>query len=170
MARQRKRSSGIATDGGHSSAAVEATTSILNSFVGYNLRRAAAKQRERFRNVFEPYDIRPVQLSALMLLLDSMPMSQSDFGKALDIKRANVVTLLHQLENRGLVVRKPASEDRRAHMLFLTSSGKALATKLVALHDKLEQDLAHSLGKGQLTTLIELLRAFRAVDSRPKLR
>ncbi len=147
-----------------------AVQSVLNSFVGYNLRRAAAKQRERFRNVFEPFDIRPVQLSALMLLLECMPMSQSDLGRALDIKRANVVTLLHQLENRGLVVRKPASGDRRAHMLYLTDVGTALAKKLVTLHDKLEQDLARSLGPRQLAALVELLRAFRAVDSRPKLR
>ena len=59
--------------------------SLLNTFVGYNLRRAAAKQRERFRSVFEAYDIRPVQLTALTLLLDSMPLRQSALGKALEI-------------------------------------------------------------------------------------
>jgi DNA-binding MarR family transcriptional regulator len=145
-------------------------SNVLNSFVGYNLRRAAARQRERFRCVFEPYDIRPVQLSALMLLLDSTPMSQTDLGRALDIKRANVVTLLHQLENRGLVVRKPSSSDRRAHILYLTPSGKALTNKLVALHEKLEEDLARSLGPERLDALVELLRTFRSVGAKPKLR
>jgi len=178
MTEKRKRNSGSPKKMARSSDDFEraaapgpaSVNSVLNSFVGYNLRRAAAKQRERFRNIFEPYDIRPVQLSALMLLLESMPMSQSDLGRALDIKRANVVTLLHQLENRGLVVRKPARGDRRAHMLYLTETGTELAKKLVALHDKLEQDLARSLGPSQLEALVELLRAFRAVDSRPKLR
>jgi len=54
--------------------------SLLNTFVGYNLRRAAAKQRERFRSVFDAYDIRPVQLTILTLLLENMPLRQSELG------------------------------------------------------------------------------------------
>ena len=147
----------------------ESESRTLDCFVGYNLRRAAAKQRERFRSVFEPYDIRPVQLSALALLLAHMPISQTALGKALDMKRANVVTLLDQLENRGLLMRQRASSDRRSHVLSLTPSGRALTTKLMSLHAKLEADLARSFGPKQLETLVGLLREFRAVESKPKL-
>jgi DNA-binding MarR family transcriptional regulator len=144
--------------------------SLLDTFVGYNLRRAAAKQRERFRSVFEAYDIRPVQLTALTLLLENRPLRQSALGKALEIKRANVVTLLDQLENRGLIARQSAANNRRSHVVHLTESGKSLTTKLLSLHAKLEQDLAKALGKAELTTLVELLRAFRSVESKPKIR
>ena len=144
--------------------------SLFNTFVGYNLRRAAAKQRERFRSVFEAYDIRPVQLTVLTLLLDNMPLPQAALGKALDIKRANVVTLLDQLENRGLIMRQRASNDRRSQVLYLTQTGKALTTKLLSLHSKLEQDLANALGEAELEKLVELLRAFRSVESKPKIR
>ena len=144
--------------------------SQLDAFVGYNLRRAAAKQRDRFRSVFEAYDIRPVQLTALTLLLDNMPLRQAALGRALEIKRANVVTLLDQLENRGLIMRQPTANDRRAHVLYLTQAGKALTVKLLSLHAKLEQDLANALGETELKKLVELLRAFRSVASRPKVR
>ena len=120
--------------------------------------------------MFEPYDIRPVQLSALALILNNMPISQTALGEALEIKRANVVTLLGQLENRGLVMRQQAATDRRSHVLYLTPSGKALTTKLLALHAKLEADLARSLGQDELKSLVVLLRAFRSVDSKPKIR
>lgn len=144
--------------------------SRLNAFVGYNLRRAAAKQRDRFRSVFEAYDIRPVQLTALTLLLDNMPLRQAALGKALEIKRANVVTLLDQLENRGLITRQRTADDRRAQVLYLTQAGKALTTKLLSLHSKLEQDLANALGETEFKKLVELLRAFRSVESKPKVR
>lgn len=144
--------------------------SLLDSFVSYNLRRAAAKQRERFRSVFEAYDIRPVQLTALTLVLENMPLRQSALGKALEIKRANVVTLLDQLENRGLIARQSAANNRPSHVLYLTPPGKSLTTKLVSLHAKLEQDLAKALGKAELKTLVELLRTFRSVESKPRIR
>ena len=116
-----------------------ADDSLFNTFVGYNLRRAAAKQRERFRSVFEAYDIRPVQLTVLTLLLENMPLRQAALGKALEIKRANVVTLLDQLENRGLIMRQRAANDRRSQVLYLTQAGRALTTKLLSLHSQLEQ-------------------------------
>jgi DNA-binding MarR family transcriptional regulator len=147
----------------------ETDSTLVESFVGYNLRRAAAKQRERFRSVFGPYDIRPVQLTVLALIRDSMPIKQAALGKALEVKRANIVTLLDELEGRGLVMRQPSDNDRRSHVLYLTPAGKTLTNKLLALHAKLEQDLARSLGKKELTQLVELLSAFRTLDSNPKL-
>jgi DNA-binding MarR family transcriptional regulator len=51
----------------------------------------------------------------------------------------------------------------------LTPAGKTLTNKLLALHAKLEQDLARSLGKKELAQLVELLSAFRTLDSNPKL-
>ena len=52
-------------------------TSLIDSLVGYNLRRAAARQRERFQNVFSPYDIRPVQLTALTMILHNDSLGRS---------------------------------------------------------------------------------------------
>lgn len=148
---------------------VEADSTALECLVGYNLRRAAAKQRERFRSVFGPYDIRPVQLSVLTVIQNNMPVRQAALGKALDIKRANVVTLLAELEERGLVERRPSSNDRRSQVVYLTDAGQALTTELLALHAKLEADLAHELGQQELQRLVKLLRAFRRVESEPKL-
>jgi DNA-binding MarR family transcriptional regulator len=146
-----------------------ADVSMLESFVGYNLRRAAAKQRERFQSVFAPYDIRPAQLTVLAVIRHNMPLKQTALGKALEIKRANVVTLLDELEGRGLVTRRPADQDRRSHMLQLTPAGKDLTDRLLALHAKLESDLAESLGRKELVTLVELLQAFRRLESEPRL-
>jgi DNA-binding MarR family transcriptional regulator len=153
----------------HDAAGPATDSALVESFVGYNLRRAAAKQRERFRSVFDPYDIRPVQLTVLALIRDSMPIKQTALGKALEVKRANIVTLLDELEGRGLVMRRPSDNDRRSHVLYLTPAGKTLTDKLLALHAKLEQDLARSLGRKELTQLVELLGTFRALDSKPKL-
>jgi DNA-binding MarR family transcriptional regulator len=141
----------------------------LESFVGYNLRRAAARQRERFREIFAPYDIRPVQLSALAVILHNGGIRQSELGASLDMKRANVVKLLDELQDRGLLERKPSNQDRRAYEVSLTRKGSRLTRELLATHAKLEADLSRSLGKEQLKLLVHLLQEFRKVDSEPDL-
>jgi len=147
----------------------EVDMSLIDSLVGYNLRRAAARQRERFRNVFSPYDIRPVQLTALTVILHNDRLGQSSLGKALDVKRANVVKLLDELQERGLIERKPSVRDRRAYDVHLTPKGRKLTRELLAVHEKLEADLARSLGSDALKRLVKLLREFRSVDPEPDL-
>jgi len=44
-----------------------------------------------------------VQLSVLGLIFNNPRLKQADLGRALDIKRANVVTLLDELEDRKLI-------------------------------------------------------------------
>lgn len=142
---------------------------MLDSVVGYNLRRAAAKQRERFRSAFGSYYIRPVQLTTLTVIRHNAPIKQAALGRALDMKRANVVTVLDELQERGLVERIPASDDRRSYELRLTRKGAALTEELLALHERLEADLADSFGRDELRQLIGLLRKFRTLDSEPNL-
>lgn len=137
----------------------------LEHYVGYNLRRAAASQRERFRSVFDRHDIRPVQLSFLALIRAHMPARQSMLGKALEMKRANVVTVLDGLIARGLVLREPAEDDRRSNVILLTPAGQAFTDDMLARHDRLERELARKFGRDELAKLVELLQAFRKVDA-----
>ena len=156
------------TPAGHApESVVDAAT--LESLVGYNLRRAASKQRERFRSAFDPYDIRPVQLSMLVLIGQHMPVKQAELGRALEMKRANVVTVLDELIRRRLVSRRPSAEDRRSNVLTLTAEGQRLTQELLERHDRLEQGLARTFGKQRLAELVELLQAFRLIESDPEL-
>lgn len=142
---------------------------LLDSLVGYNLRRAAAVQRERFRNAFAPYDIRPVQLTALTIILHNDRLGQSALGDMLGMKRANVVKLLDELQERGLLRRRSSTHDRRAYEIQLTPRGTRFTRELLARHEKLEADLAQSLGQDELKELVGLLRKFRALDPEPDL-
>lgn len=141
--------------------------SLLENSVGYNLRRAQSRQMQRFRAVFGKLDVRPVQLSVLTVILQNPEVRQASLGRALDMKRANVVTVLDELEEKGLLARRPASADRRSHVLLLTPAGKRLAEKLVALHDKFEEDLERVFGKAGRENLLEMLHQIRALDTEP---
>lgn len=136
---------------------------VFRELVGYNLRRAHAVQRKRFADAFNAYDIRPVQLSMLGLIYRNPNLQPSELCRVLDIKRANIVPLIDELQERKLVERKQSSDDGRFRVLVLTRKGEALTRKLIDRHDALERDLARQLGPNNRKQLLKLLMAFRRI-------
>jgi DNA-binding MarR family transcriptional regulator len=137
--------------------------------MGYNLRRAHGVQKQRFAAVFGPLSIRPVTLTALGTIYDTPGITQAELGKKLNIKRANMVPVMAELESRGLIARKPSVNDRRAHVVALTPAGLKLTVKLLELHRRLEDDLAKELGERERDQLLQLLRRFRKLATEPAL-
>lgn len=141
----------------------------LEDLLGYNLRRAHGVQRARFASVFGPYRIRPVQLSILGLLHEKPTLRQSELVKALEIKAANIVALLNELEQRNLIVRRRTSADRRSRALALTPAGRKLTGELLALHASLEESVTEYLSVTERDDLLRLLKKFRRAPTAPDL-
>lgn len=141
----------------------------LENLVGYNLRRAYGVQKQRFAAVFGPLGIRPVTLSVLGTIYDTPGITQADIGRRLNIKRANIVPLMVELEGRALISRRTSTRDKRAHVVALTPLGKRFTVKLLALHERLEEDLIRRLGLRERDQLLELLKRFRRLAPEPDL-
>jgi len=137
--------------------------------MGYNLRRAHGVQKQRFSAVFGPVGIRPVTLTALGTIYENPGITQADLGKKLNIKRANMVPVMAELEGRGLIARRPSDNDRRAHLVALTPAGTKLTLKLLDMHRRLEDDLARELGQRERDQLLQLLKRFRKLATQPEL-
>ena len=129
---------------------IETTNSIdamgTNSIIGYRLRRTQLQVFHRFLSVFDELELRPAEYSVLVLIADNPGRKQTEVADVLGIKRANFVTLVHKLEGRDLVERRPADDDRRANALHLTPTGEAFVKRARALHDGMEQTLIDRLG------------------------
>jgi DNA-binding MarR family transcriptional regulator len=141
----------------------------LDDLMGYNLRRAHGVQKQRFAAVFGPLSIRPVTLSALGIIYENSGVTQADLGKQLNIKRANMVPVMAELESRGLIARRPSDNDRRVHLVALTPAGVKLTVKLLAMHRRLEDDLVRELGLRERDQLLQLLKRFRKLATEPEL-
>ena len=106
------------------------------------------------------YDVRPSQYAVLVLIRANPGMSQASACGCLRIKKANLVTLLDRLEQRGWTERGKAGNDRRASVLNLTRSGQLLVRKIEAAHARMERKLAARLGDKRTKTLLRLLHDF----------
>jgi len=129
--------------------------------IGYRLRRAQLSVFQKFLAFFEEFDLRPAEYSVLVLIDDNPGRKQTEIAEVLGIKRANFVTLVHGLEERGFVARLPSAHYKRANALHLTESGKAFLTSAQARHLALEDETVARLGgpaaRKQLLALLDRL-------------
>jgi DNA-binding MarR family transcriptional regulator len=128
------------------------------------LEHLARVGRRAFEVTLEPGGLRPRHLIALKLLSERGPASQQALADSLSLDPSNVVGLLNELEERGLITRRRDSADRRRHIVELSPRGK---TELCGAYDRLrriDDDLLSPLSARERATLYDLL--VRAVGAK----
>ena len=111
-----------------------------------------------------PGGLRPRHLIALKLLSEHGPASQQGLAEALSLDPSNVVGLLNELEERGLITRRRDPADRRRHIVELSATGAGELCLAQARLSRVEDDLLSALSAEERATLYRLLaRAVEAV-------
>jgi DNA-binding MarR family transcriptional regulator len=110
-----------------------------------------------------PGGLRPRHLIALKLLSEHGPASQQGLAEALSLDPSNVVGLLNELEERGLIARRRDPADRRRHIVELSATGTGELCLAQARLSRVEDDLLAVLSAAERATLYRLLA--RAVDA-----
>jgi DNA-binding MarR family transcriptional regulator len=129
-----------------------------------HLARVARRAYETGR-CFEAGCLRPRQLVALTLLHEHGPLSQQALGEALTLDPSNVVGLLNELEERGLITRQRDPADRRRHIVSLSPAGQAELATTGGQLTAIEDDVLKALSPAERAMLYELLQ--RAVGGAP---
>ena len=107
-------------------------------------------------------------LMALSYLGDHDGAPQQEFVDALCIDAKNVVLLLNELEDRGHLIRRRDSEDRRRHRVYITATGRAALKRAAGAQQAIEDEVLQALDAGERATLRRLLlRALRGAERAP---
>jgi DNA-binding MarR family transcriptional regulator len=111
-----------------------------------------------------PGGLRPRHLIALRLLSEQGPVSQQGLADALSLDPSNVVGLLNELEERGLITRRRDPADRRRHIVELSAAGEKELACTQARLGLVEDELLGALTADERDTLYHLL--LRAVGAK----
>jgi DNA-binding MarR family transcriptional regulator len=122
-----------------------------------------ARVGRRATESFESGCLRPRHMIALRLLGERGPMPQHAVGIALSLDPSNVVGLLNELEERGLITRRRDPADRRRHIVELSATGSGEVTLTCDQFGVVEDDLFKTLTADERATLYGLLA--RAVEA-----
>jgi DNA-binding MarR family transcriptional regulator len=105
---------------------------------------------------------------ALSYLADHDDAPQQELVDALCMDAKNVVLLLNELEDRGFLIRRRDSEDRRRHRVHITPEGRQALLNAGRAMEEVENQVLQALNAEERATLWRLLaRALHEVEDAP---
>ena len=113
--------------------------------------------RSRGESTLAALDMRPRHLLTLTVLRDLGASTQQALAGHLSIDRTNLVGLLNELEDEGLIQRRRSPEDRRRHIVELTPAGTEALAKAEFALAAVEDEVLAALDGNQREALYQLL-------------
>lgn len=129
----------------------------LSPLVGYHLRRASAAFAADFNASLEGTGMRQVLVGILAVVSGSPGINQGAVGRVLGIKRANMVSLINELVEAGLIQRDVDASDRRAFSLGLNDAGREMLSDCLVRIEAHEQQMLVGFSEADRAKLLELL-------------
>lgn len=129
----------------------------VHSRVGYQLKRAQTALRSRMDEALLPLGLTTPQYSCLEALSHNPGASNSDLARAVFVTRQTMNTLLHSLENRGLIKRASKATKGRTLPTYLTDDGQKLLAQAAQIAKSIEAHMVSMLTDNQINALHDAL-------------
>jgi len=117
------------------------------------LKRLGFAAKEQAMEAYEQAGLHPYHHAVLAVLDEGTRETQGAIADVLGYDRGQLVGLLDELEERGLIERRRDPADRRRQSVRMTADGKRALVKLRTLALKLENDFLGNLDDGQRSQL-----------------
>lgn len=117
----------------------------------------ARGMRRRLEQAVTPLGLRPRQLLALHHLRERGPSAQQTLVELLGIDASNLVAVLNDLEDAGLIERRRDRADRRRAIIELSENGKQLLEDLDRALHHIDDEILTALTAAERATLNALL-------------
>jgi DNA-binding MarR family transcriptional regulator len=121
------------------------------------LKRLGFAAKERSMAAYEETGLHPYHYAIMLVLDEGDHETQGSIADALGYDRGQLVGLLDELEEHGLVERQRDPADRRRHIVRLTAEGTKALGRLRTLARKIEDDFLAPLSEGERADLHALL-------------
>jgi MarR family transcriptional regulator, lower aerobic nicotinate degradation pathway regulator len=121
------------------------------------LKRLGFFAKERAMDAYERSGVHPYHYAILIALDEGSSETQGAIADALGYDRGQLVGLLDELEEQGLVERKRDPNDRRRQSVRITPDGRKMLKKLRALARQLDDAFLDPLDEAERAQLHELL-------------
>ncbi len=131
---------------------------MLPELVGFQLRMAQIALFRDFSQGLGGEDVTPGLFGVLVIIESNPDLKQSELARATQLDRSTVVTVIDNLERRGLVERRASVHDRRSNAIRLTEAGTALLRKLKRQVNAHEKRLLQNFSPAERETFLALLQ------------
>ena len=135
----------------------------LDGLLGYRMRRAQGAMHRDYMATVAGLDLTQKQTATLWLINANPGVSQVSVAAALGMDRATMMAVTDRLEDRGLLLRKRSTVDRRRQELYLTPAGQSMLRKVKSRIIEHEGRFKSLFKPAELATLLSALEKFRVL-------
>ena len=137
----------------------------VGEWVGYDLRRPSGAFAADFTAAVEGTWMRQVLIGILAVVSGSPGINQGAVGRVLGIKRANMVSLINELVDAGLLDREVDPGDRRAFSLNINDAGRVMLADCLVRIEVHEKKMLAGFTEAERATLLDLLGRIERRDT-----
>lgn len=134
----------------------------LDSYLPYLVNRAGARIAAAFSEEVRPLGASLQMWRVLAALREQDGRRMGDLSETTSIEVSTLTRLVDNMEEKGLVVRRRATEDARAVLLHATPAGRRLTQRIVPIAERYEQVALAGFNAGEAETLKAALRRLYA--------
>ena len=137
---------------------------------GYLFRRMQQIAVSIFMEECRSFDLTPVQYAALIAMHTHPGIDATRLSAVIAFDRSTLGSVIERLEAKGYVERKPAPEDKRIKLLYLTKQGAAILREIIPVVERAQARMLQPLKPADRKTLLALLAQPGACGPRKYLR
>ena len=124
---------------------------------GYLFRRMQQIAVAIFVEECKAFDLTPVQYASLIAIHTHPGIDATRLSAVIAFDRSTLGNVIERLQTKGLIERKPAREDRRVRLLYLTRQGTALLRDIMPSVEKAQARMLQPLKPADRKALLALL-------------
>jgi MarR family transcriptional regulator, lower aerobic nicotinate degradation pathway regulator len=124
---------------------------------GYLFRRMQQIAVAIFVEECRAYELTPVQFAALVAIHTHPGIDATRLSAVIAFDRSTLGNVIERLEAKDYIERRPAREDKRVKLLYLTKSGATLLRDIMPLVDRAQARMLQPLKPAARKTLMALL-------------
>lgn len=129
-----------------------------HSTLGFLLSQVGIYASRRFAQRIAEIDLHPPLFRVLNVVDAAEGQSQQAIGEAIQAPPSRMVAIVDELEQRGLIERRPHPGDRRIRALYLTAKGRRLLARTRKIAAEHEAEITRGLSPADSERLIALLQ------------
>ena len=124
---------------------------------GYLFRRMQQIAVSIFMEECKAFDLTPVQYAALVAVHTHPGIDATRLSAVIAFDRSTLGSVIERLQAKGHIERKPAPEDKRIKLLYLTKLGAAILKDIIPAVDRAQARMLEPLKPADRKTLMALL-------------
>lgn len=124
---------------------------------GYLFRRMQQIAVSIFMEECKAFDLTPVQYAALIAIHTHPGIDATRLSAVIAFDRSTLGSVIERLQAKDYIERKPASEDKRIKLLYLTRPGAAILREIIPAVERAQARMLEPLKPADRKALMGLL-------------